>query len=142
MQPFNPQPVDQLRAKFPAAIRIVYDWTARVRHSMSPQLGDLVNPVSYKEGPPSENVFDFPDGLRLIITMDKEGPEVFLHISAGAQPNTKVMRQFMFTGREGQARFKYMVQQRYKEISGDRLPFVFDGFSRPTGVAHWRRKVL
>lgn len=141
MHPFNPQPVDQLRARFPAAIRTVYDWSSGVRHSIGSQFAGLVNPVSYKGGPPSENVFDFSDGLRLVITMDKKGQEVFLHVSARAQLNTEAMRQFSLTGREGQARFKHMVEQRYKEISGDRLSFVFDGLVDSTGAAHWRRRL-
>lgn len=139
MHPFNPQPIEQLRERFPIALRTIYDWESGFRLTAAGP--GIVNPEAYKEGPPSENVFDFGDGLRLIVTLDREGTDVFLHISAGAQPGSAVMKKFMFSGRGGQAVFKDLVTRRFKEVSGDREPLEFNGFAKPSGVGHWRRRL-
>lgn len=140
MVPFQPQPVEQLKARFPKAVAVVYDWEAGRRLAVK----DLrhLDPVNFREGPPADHVFDFKDGMRIIVTQDlEEDNKVFLHVSVGAQVGTQVMRRFSYTGREGQAVFKDMAMRRYRELSGDRERLFFDGFAK-TGVAHWRRQII
>lgn len=141
MVPFNPQPVDQLKTRFSIALQYVYDWEQGAKLTVKDST--LVHPVVFTEGPPADQVFDFEDGLRLIVTQDlEEEGKIFLHVSAGAQPGTHVMRRFSYTGREGQAVFKDLAMRRYKQISGDSERLFFDGFAKPSGVAHWRRRII
>lgn len=140
MLPFNPQPTEELKARFPKALECIYDWEGGQKLRASDR--QPIGAVDYRQGPLHDHVFDFKDGLRLIVTQDlEEDGKVFLHLSAGAQPGTQVMNRFSYTGREGQAVFKDLALRRYREISGDKVRLFFDEFL-PNGAAHWRRRIL
>jgi len=74
MIPFEPELVETMRLRYKDAVEDVID----------------LQKVAQKQiKPPSQNrrhVFDFYDGLRLIISRDGDGAKVFLHFSASINP--------------------------------------------------------
>jgi hypothetical protein len=77
MVPFEPQTLDELKARFHEAVSGVVD-TDEIRRGLRP--------------PPSrepKHVFDFDDGLRLIVSVDRVMDEEFLHVSASSNDDYK-----------------------------------------------------
>ena len=77
MIPFEPELVETMRLRYKDAVRDVVD----------------IQKIAQKQiEPPSLNrkhVFDFYDGLRLIISRDGDGARVFLHFSASVNPGSR-----------------------------------------------------
>jgi hypothetical protein len=76
MLPFEPELVETMRLRYKDAIKDVVDI-----HKIAQKLIE----------PPSKNrryVFDFYDGLRLIISKDSDRAKVFLHFSASMNPGS------------------------------------------------------
>jgi hypothetical protein len=78
--PFQPETTEQLKARFEKAMETVYDADAIMNESTD-------RPVLHRE-----HVFDFEDGIRLIISKDKTMGRVYLHVSASCQ-SQKVMTE-------------------------------------------------
>lgn len=126
MLPFKPQPIDTLKARYPAALRKVFDCTKGVPR---PRPGELYSLV-----------FDCEDGIRLIISRDRETEsDVFLHVSASFVEGYPLWDALKGSGEAGQKRFIEMVEERFRVISGDDEPLDFHGFSAGKLVPHWRR---
>lgn len=125
MLPFKPQPLDQLKARYSVVLKRVFDCTKGIP---SPRPGELYS-----------HVFDCEDGLRLIVSRDKESDtSTYLHLSAS--PHSKETHElFAYSGDAEQVTFIALALERFIEISGDAGPLQFYGFSQ-RGIPHWRRK--
>ena len=127
MLPFKPQAIEVLRSRYPAALRKVFDCTKGVPR---PRPGELYS-----------QVFDCDDGIRLIISRDRETEsDVYLHLSASFVEGYPLWGELKGSGVAGQENFIKMVEDRFAEISGDKQPLDFHGFSSGKLVPHWRRK--
>jgi hypothetical protein len=123
--PFEPESPSALRERFPAALDRVFD---------------------YREGAPAElpsglraHVFDFEDGVRMIVSRDMEGKgEVYLHVSASVEPGTRCWA-LVSGGTITRSDFRRLMESRFFHLSGQRERLEFCGFSRGKGVPHWRR---
>lgn len=129
MLPFEPEPMKSLKARYPAALERVYDYTQEV----------LPNPT-----PSSRrcHVFDTEEGLRIIVSRDREAEhDVYLHVSISIRPNyplyAKVQR--IKTDKEFWALLDSL-EEVYRQLSGDRDHLAFEGLSPGKKVPHWRRK--
>jgi hypothetical protein len=74
MLPFEPQPENVLKARYPDAVKETIDIEKIDK-------GEIERP-----GLNREHVFDFFDGLRLVISRDKMGLNTVLHVSASMYP--------------------------------------------------------
>jgi hypothetical protein len=80
MLPFEPQALEALRARLPAALSCVYDTQAVER-------GDIVRPGALRK-----HVFDCIDGMRCIVSLDRQwSGNVYLHMSfSTTQPESSL----------------------------------------------------
>jgi len=68
--PFEPEPEITLKARFPEALRKVYN------------AQNVLDDPDTRASARREHVFDFFDGMRLIVSRDTDGQRTFLHASA------------------------------------------------------------
>lgn len=116
--PFKPEPIEKLRERYPAAIKDVFD--AR-EGTPSPRPGEL-----------RANVFDFHEGLRLIISMDRVQDDItLLHLSARPEKAIALYPDHSF---------RRIAIESFVVISGDHGMWTF---IRKTGggVYHWVREI-
>lgn len=71
--PFQPEPAEALAERFKASIERVYDAEM------------IANGKSDRPGEHRENIFDFEDGFRIIISKEKANGCLFLHASISHQ---------------------------------------------------------
>lgn len=129
MLPFKPQPIEALKARYPAALRKVFDCTKGLPR---PRPGELYS-----------QVFDCGDGIRLIVSRDRESEsDIYLHVSASFVEGYPLWNELKGSGNAGQKTFIAMVEERFRELSGDDQPLDFHGFSAGKQVPHWRRKEI
>lgn len=126
---FVPESEDRLRSRFAEAIRSVHD-----PESMA--LG-----VQERPGEMRRNVFDFHDGLRLIVSRDAI-PHPTVHLSASVCPNTAAYQRIAYqVRRRGHAaameEFRSAAEDRFRSISGESRPLTFLGFFPGKGIPHW-----
>lgn len=103
---------------------------------------DILNGITE---PPSQNpdcVFDFEDGLRLIISKELFEDYTATHISASFQENSRLFNECLnrirFENKENaQEYFLLIATSRYKMLSQDHREMKFLGFSEEKGVPHW-----
>ncbi len=124
------EPLDALRARYPQALAHVYDTDAIRDHG------------AIRPGECAGNVFDFEDGLRLIISRERIDAGVVLHISASLQAKTRLadkLRRSGGTAARLQIEFMRAAEKRFRELSGNEqaLDFVFwtQGM-----IPHWQQK--
>jgi hypothetical protein len=128
---FSPEPVELLTKRFPKALERLYD-------AESVQLGVQL--------PPSQSarqVFDFDDGLRLIVSREfwSERGKV-LHLSASIKERTplyeELRKKVKTVGTDAmEEHFRELAESRYQLLSGDTREFCFAGNSEEKGVPHW-----
>lgn len=132
--PYRPEPLADLQARYPAALRRTIDPEACA-------IGTELRP-----GECRENVFDCEDGIRLIISRDAFGGGLgtSIHISASVQVNTEAYAQAArdvrrFGVPEAMDRFRNSAAVRFFEIAGHHVKgwVEFVGYSREKGVTHW-----
>lgn len=123
--PFEPQPMAALQERFAEALRRVFDYRAGVPDEIPSGL--------------REHVFDFEDGVRMIVSRDMEDEGgVYLHVSASVEPG--MLYATLITTRVITAQdFLRRVERRFAQLSGQEEPLEFCGFTRGKGVPHWRR---
>jgi hypothetical protein len=80
MLPFEPEIEETLKARYPEAIRDVVD------------IGKIGSNPEVRPGLSREHVFDFFDGLRLIVSRDKMDLTTVVHISASMYPTNTFVR--------------------------------------------------
>jgi hypothetical protein len=86
MLPFEPEPTIVLKARYPEAIKDIYDPR---KIAAKPELAP-----SKKR----KHVFDFEDGLRLIVSVDKNGMNQLTHYSASMYPTNPFTDGAKFLG--------------------------------------------
>lgn len=121
---FCPEPLDALRARFPEALRTVHD----------PEL--IASGLQRMPGTLRSNVFDFDDGLRLIVSVDKYRRIDRLHLSAS--PFTGKIRYAVEKQRMDANHFMRHALNSYGSIACKpaMVMLKFLGFTRPW-VPHW-----
>jgi hypothetical protein len=96
---FNPATLEENRARYPRALLHVFDYTDDF-----PDVWPCCRPQQW---------FDFEDGLRLVVTVDKEERGMkFLHLSASAQKGTDLFMEIA-GGEVDEAELKRRVEQRF-----------------------------
>jgi hypothetical protein len=132
--PFRPEPLDRLRARYPEALREVFD----------PQSVTLGMQLPAWACP--RNVFDCEDGLRIIVSRDDLGGRVgvVLHVSAALDPAAPLYRELLRSARHiwpewARAKFCRLALARWREISGDDRLIEFAGYGGAQGIPHWYR---
>lgn len=78
MIPFSPQPVEQLKSRYQAAIQTAYDANA------------VLNNNEVRPGCKPQHVFDFESGIRLIISRDYHNIKEVIHISGSFDPGVYI----------------------------------------------------
>lgn len=116
---FKPQPIELLRARYKKALEVSYNATKIA-----------ADKVPDRPGMHRENIFDFENGIRLIISRDVLGHIEGIHVSGSFAPSIykgKVMIEPLLKA----------MTDCYYELSGepkDELHFV--AFSQQ-GIPHW-----
>lgn len=112
--PVTPQPLEVLKARYPDAIKRLYVYGV-----------DEIIP-----GKP-EHVFDFEEGIRIMVSREQAEGYEFIHFSSSF--NEEIKEKYKDKPQE---LFDRMIQL-FKDLSGiDQEPF-FKGFSPQKGVPHW-----
>lgn len=115
MIPYIPETVDQARARFSAAIEPLFD---------------LEDPQCPSAGASRTHVFDFEDGLRLVISRDFH-PDTGVQIHLSASVNTAVVKS---VGIE----FLFKAECRFREIADwPDAPLSLLGLSPEKRIPHW-----
>lgn len=123
----DPQPLAQLRARYPDAVATIHDVE-------SVRLGVAPDPSS-----DPRHVFDWPDGLHMIVSRGRlPCGHVVIHFSASVRPGSPahlaVERAVVEHGREACLPW---VEGRFRLLSGWRGEVRFLGWSEGKGVPHW-----
>lgn len=124
----EPQSLEELRARYPAALEYLYIVDPLVRDPEA-----IIRP-----GECRANVFDFADGTRLIVSRERFRNQIVLHVSASAAPSSPIYAEIR-DGRLSRAQFCEYALTGYRAISGDPEPLKFTGFSETMGIPHWFR---
>lgn len=131
--PYTTETLAQLQARYPKALEHVYDQVA------------IEERGTIRPGECPANVFDFEDGLRLIVSREREREgRIVLHVSASFRTECKIAhemrRQLKRTPRyEIVDRWAKTIPARFAELSGDDTPLRFIGWSDRM-IPHWRRE--
>lgn len=125
MLPFAPESLESLKARYPAAVERAIDLA-----------GALGDPGDFP-GLNRRHVFDFDDGLRLIVSLDDHGPRggVELHASASAAPKSP-LRRSIAAGFVDAERFLERARSAFHALSGWDGPMPV-GAIGAGGVPHW-----
>jgi hypothetical protein len=124
MLDYHPLTATEQRTRWPAATAKEWDFT------------ELVGQVPLDADRPGlhpENLFDFHDGLRLIVSIDKYNFGTYLHVSASAWPATKVyvaVRNGKMNGKNIDA----LVAERVRFLCGRNVAL---GYVTGRGISHY-----
>lgn len=130
MLPNTPEPIESLRARYPAALEHVYDQES-VAYSGAVRPGEC-----------RANVFDFEDGLRLIISRKRDPwGDVWLHYSASFPSDCRIadeVRLLRLTSPLARVMAMWVesVPSRFADLSGDQRP-VDRHWRSEIGIPHW-----
>lgn len=128
MLPFLPETIESHRTRYQSALKAVFDCRYGIPR---PRPGELRG-----------HVFDCQDGMRLIVSRDRESDtDTYLHLSASFHPGSYLYSQLK-KGKLIKDEFVRLVERRSRSISGDEGRFDLIGFSEEKGVPHWRRREL
>ncbi len=130
--PNTPEPLSSLQARYPHALEHLYD------------VSDIVARGGIRPGECATNVFDFEDGLRLIISRQlfPDNVEV-LHVSASFPGECRIADEFrllLLTMPLDKIMEKWQrsIPGRFRELSGDDRPLEFGGVTEHV-IPHWFR---
>ncbi len=121
--PFEPEPIEEACERFPVALETTYEaWRS-----------DL--PGWNRPGQKRENIFDFEDGLRLMVSRDvlHAGGEPVIHVSASLHEEEAVESGW---DRLSKKRFERGVRQRLETLTGGRVR-VGSMWLTCGGIPHW-----
>jgi hypothetical protein len=113
--PFEPKPLAEHQARYARAIDHVH-----IRD----------------EGDPGEHLFDFDDGLRLLIVRQEIAGSEVLYISASIAQGSAVWNACE-TGQMRREEFTAAVVERFRALSSDPRPMHFMGFMTRKRVPTW-----
>lgn len=120
---YDAEPFAELRARYAAALEPVYDPVKLIE-------GNYIRP-----GEQRRHVFDFTDGLRLIISRDVLDDLPVIHVSASVKPHTDLYRE-LATGLINIAAFNRLVDWRFRELDETRHLELL-GVSDGKGIPHF-----
>jgi len=130
MLPNEPRPVAELKARYRAALAHTYDQRAVVE-------GGCIRP-----GEVRANVFDFDDGLRLIVSRERDATgRVWLHYSASFPGDCRIadeIRLLRLTMAMASVMAKWVgsIPARFAELSGDGRQ-ADRHWRSEIGIPHW-----
>lgn len=78
MLDWEPQSLEELRARYPAALEYLY------------VIDPLQNKPNAESGLRTANVFEFKDGMRLVVSREQFQNWQYLHVSASANPHSPI----------------------------------------------------
>lgn len=124
--PTKPEPLEQLRARYPLALEptyLVIDEEQALWHGI---------------GQKPKHVFDFPDGLRFIISRERMvgTQEVVIHVSVSFDAGSKHFAEI----RDGMMSLKDLhrfVRYHFFDLSADGRPLEFVLMKLPKGIPHY-----
>lgn len=128
---FRPRSVDQQRLRYSTALVKIYDMLEVELHP------------SIAPGGKPEHVFDFEDGLTLIISRERTPHgQVVTHCSASSHSSTPVnlelaMRSEHESPRDAVVWFLRFAVERWRELGLFTHEPKFIGFSEGKGIPHW-----
>jgi hypothetical protein len=123
MLPFEPELVETMRLRYADAVKDIVDIGKIVKNH--------IEPPSKKR----EHVFDFYDGLRLIISRDRDGLKTFLHFSASI--NNDFQSESVGNKFECPKQFIDFVIEHIQELTEDKPPHgMAEIFFSEGGVLH------
>lgn len=133
MLPRKPETLERAKARFPDALETIWDVEA-IRFSGAKRPGE-----------DRRCVFDFHDGLRLIVSRERmDDGEIKIHMSASVDLDSGLAKRIR-RGKLKQGMFGTLAQERFAAISGFgtvKPAFVqFIGVS-DKGVPHWHIKEI
>lgn len=121
----RPEKVAALAARYAKALEHVFDVEA-IEFSGAKRPGEM-----------AECVFDFEDGLRLIVSRDRfPNGDIKTHVSASARVSSELYQHIKF-GSVNQVEFCAMVTMAHAEISGTKGGLELLGFSEGKMVPHF-----
>lgn len=110
MLPLRPQSLEELRQRYPLALKNLFDCRGERAKRLRPRPGELYSCI-----------FDFEDGLRLIISRElydhEPEPARWLHISASVANSAELLKQFP---KPDDTQFIAFVTRRVFDLSGER----------------------
>jgi hypothetical protein len=126
--PFKPETIEDLRARYQSALTTIFDIAE-------------IEAGGVRPGQLRRHVFDCEDGIRLLISRDRDSRNAAtskpaLHVSASVEKGYEVytMAERGELSPEG---FLRMAKERFASISGDPRRLRLLGFSHEAGVPHW-----
>lgn len=125
-----PEPLEALQARYPACLEFVYDQRA------------IVETGAVRPGEVAAQVFDFDDGLRLIVGRERDfAGAVWLHFSASFAAHCRIVDEFRLLKLTMPLaaifeRWRRGVPGRFAELSGDAREPTYLGRSYG-GIPHW-----
>jgi hypothetical protein len=122
MLPFEPQTVEELKARYPLAVAPLF----RVEDVLA---------GGARPGQDRAHVLDWPDGMRWVVSREGEGGRVVLHLSASAFRGTELFMRIA-RGELNVSAFCQLVEDRFRAVAG-RGPPPFLEFSPGKGIPHW-----
>jgi hypothetical protein len=128
----TPEPSEALAARYPAAIEKLWEYD---------RYGNCA--CGLRPSTEREHVFDFEDGLRMIISRDHhvDEPEPsFIHVSASFGVGTELFKILSkgLTVDIMMADFKNRCSERFSELSGELIPETATFIMSDMGVFHWK----
>lgn len=121
--PFEPEPIEESRDRFPVALETTYEaWRSDA-------------PEWNRPGQKRENIFDFEDGLRLMVSRDilHVGGEPVVHVSASLYQEEGVDNKWQVSRR----RFERGIRQRLEELMGGGRVVMGPMWITCGGIPHW-----
>jgi hypothetical protein len=124
--PWTPEAVDALRARYPDAVIDVYDHNA------------IATGRQGLPGNQPKHVFDFPDGLRLIISRDRQADHRSgIVISGSVVPQTPVEERLQSLGPDMATALCDLICERWQSLAGSNRMPELRGWSPGKGVPHF-----
>lgn len=120
--PFQPEPMEKIRERWPAALTVVHELNAV-------KAGQQTNPAFKRE-----NVFDFADGTRLIASVEFADGAAQLHLSFGI--HSSCHPQWIIQGRHAWWRHQTVLLATFVSagmVTGE----LTDKFSTPKADHYW-----
>lgn len=110
---FQPEPDAMLKMRFIGALTPVYD-------------ADEILKGSARPGTQRKHVFDFCDGMRMIVSRERVGDDIFLHVSVSFTGDEKVGQELIC-----------LVIERVNMMRDMAVPGLVKAFQTAQGVVHF-----
>jgi len=122
--PHQPEELEAMRKRYPAAIEKKYNLLAV-------EMGLQVEPAAKQH-----HLFDFDDGLRIIISRDTQDGIVVIHFSGSIEPGWPLYQRAT-AGHLTATELLALIVTRFRDISGDQRQVHLVGLSPVKKVPHF-----